>query len=163
MAGSRQAAGAAAAQAPDRRKPATEAEQRRRLGAVEARVAELDKTPARDFPNYAALVQPEPLDIAAAQSQLRDDEVLLVLMDTPAWGPLPEETFIWAVAKSGARWVRSALGSKSLADSVAALRCGLDQTALGRRRVDAVRRPTRIPAWNASSGEPLPKILARAH
>ncbi len=43
--------------------------------------------------------------------------------------PTPEETFIWVVTKTDMRWVRSDLGTKTLAREVQALRCGLDDTA----------------------------------
>jgi CHAT domain-containing protein len=51
-----------------------------------------------------------------------------LFLDTPAWNPTPEETFIWVVTKTEMRWVRSELGTRALTERVAALRCGLDQT-----------------------------------
>ena len=37
-----------------------------------------------------------------------------------------EETFTWVITKTEVRWVRSGLGTKALAERVAALRCGLN-------------------------------------
>jgi CHAT domain-containing protein/Tfp pilus assembly protein PilF len=120
---------AAVSQPPDKRNPQAEQRERARITAIDARLAEIDKTLARDFPDYAALASPEPLDINAVQELLHDDEALLLYLDTPGWGPVQEETFIWAVTKTDAFWVRSGLGSTALASHIAALRCGLDQTS----------------------------------
>jgi CHAT domain-containing protein len=60
---------------------------------------------------------------------LRNDEALLLFFDTPAWQPAPEETFIWVVTRTEARWLRSDFGTQALGTQVVALRCGLDQTA----------------------------------
>ena len=100
-----------------------------RLNEIDARVGEIDRTMARDFPDYAAFSHPEPLTIPEVQSLLRANEALIFIVDTENWNPTPEESFIWAVTKTEARWVRSELGTKALAAAVAALRCGLDQAA----------------------------------
>jgi hypothetical protein len=44
---------------------------------------------------------------------------------------LLEETFVRVVTRSGARWVRSELGTEALRREVAALRCGLDGALRG--------------------------------
>jgi CHAT domain-containing protein len=51
---------------------------------------------------------------------------LVLFLDTPARKVAPEETFIWVVTKTDARWVRSDLGTAGLNRGVRALRCGLD-------------------------------------
>ncbi|MGO8953091.1 MAG: hypothetical protein ACLPWS_07410, partial [Rhodomicrobium sp.] len=64
------------------------------------------------------------------QAQLGADEALVLFLDIDArFTPTPEETFIWVVSKTDMRWVRSDLGTKTLAREVQALRCGLDDTA----------------------------------
>ena len=60
-----------------------------------------------DFPDYAALAEPEPLSVEEVQAQLGADEALVLFLDTPEWKPTPEETFIWVVTKTDMRWVRS--------------------------------------------------------
>jgi hypothetical protein len=84
---------------------------------------------AREFPEYTAATNPEPLTLPDAQAWLRNDEALLLFFDTGAWQPAPEETFIWVATRTEARWLRSDFGTQALATQVAALRCGLDQTA----------------------------------
>ncbi len=119
---------AAVSQAPDKRDRAPEAANVARLAAIDTRIADIDKRLAADFPEYAALTRPQPLSVEEVQSQLRADEALVLFLDTPERLSTPEETFIWVVTKTDARWVRSELGTKALTERVAALRCGLDYT-----------------------------------
>ena len=119
---------AAASEAPDKRNAQAEADNSARIDAIDARLAVIDKRLAADFPNYAALVRPEPLSIADTQAQLGANEALVLFLNTNEVKPIPEETFIWVVTKTDSRLVRSELGPNALAEHVAALRCGLDAT-----------------------------------
>ena len=120
---------AAAARTPDKRDARAEAANMARLAAIDARIAAIDNRLKADFPDYAALVRPEPLSIADVQAQLGDNEALVMFLDAGVVQPLPEATFIWAVTKTQSRWVRSDLGRSALVEYVAALRCGLDPTS----------------------------------
>ena len=120
---------AALGQEPDKRDAAAEAENVARLAAIDARIAEIDKRLAAEFPDYAALASPAPLSVEEVQAQLGADEALVLFLDTPEWKPTPEETFIWVVTKTDMRWVRSDLGTAALTREVQALRCGLDAAA----------------------------------
>jgi CHAT domain-containing protein len=69
------------------------------------------------------------------------------------------------ITKAETRWVRSDLGTKALAERVAALRCGLDRAAWdgeGASRCSSLLGPG-YNAADAAAGEPLPFDLARAH
>jgi CHAT domain-containing protein/tetratricopeptide (TPR) repeat protein len=99
---------------------------RARLSDIDGLIAEIDKRLAKEFPDYAALVNPEPLSVEDVQGQLGADEALVLILSTPKWKSMPEETFIWVVTKTESRWVRSAAGTEALKREVAALRCGLD-------------------------------------
>jgi CHAT domain-containing protein/tetratricopeptide (TPR) repeat protein len=101
---------------------------RRTLAEIARRMGVIDQRLRADFPDYFALVSPEPLTVAGVQAQLGADEALIMFLDTREWYPSPEGTFIWAITKTAALWVRSGLGTKALGDHVAALRCGLDVT-----------------------------------
>ncbi len=105
-----------------------EAENTARLAAIEARLAEIDKRLTAEFPDYAALASPEPLGVEEVQGQLGADEALVLFLDTSDRFSrvAPEETFIWVVTRTAARWFRSDLGTGALAREVQALRCGLD-------------------------------------
>lgn len=146
------------------RNTAAEAANSERQKAIDGRLAAIDTRLRTEFPQYAALSRPEPLSLDQVQSLLRDDEALVLFLETGETKPVPEETFVWAVSKTTARWVRSALGTKALADEVAALRCGLDATAWrreGRSRcasligIDVSKAPV--------EGAPLPFDTRRAH
>lgn len=67
-----------------------------------------------------------PLSVDEAQALLRPDEALMLFVDTAEARPRPEETYIWTITKSGARWTRSALGAEALKREVGALLRGLD-------------------------------------
>ena len=160
---------AAVSQPADRRNATLEADLRSRLGVIDVRLADIDRALARDFPDYAALATPEPLRIADVQAMLRPDEALVLLLDTSAWAPTPEETFVWAVTKTQVRWVRSGLGTSALAERVGALRCGLDHTLWADGpAADACRQVLKAAAPRAETAgaqkiQVLPFDLARAH
>jgi CHAT domain-containing protein/TolA-binding protein len=120
---------AARVEPAERRNQQTESALSDRLRQIDGRLAEIDKVLAKEFPEYAAATNPEPLTLADAQALLRNDEALVLFFDTRAWQPAPEETFIWVATRTEARWLRSDFGTQALATQVAALRCGLDQTA----------------------------------
>jgi tetratricopeptide (TPR) repeat protein len=114
---------AAVAKAPEKRNSQTETANVARLAAVDTRIGEIDKRLAVEFPEYAALVSPAPMSVEEVQAQLAPDEALVLTLDTPEWKPTPEETFVWVVTKSDARWVKSKLGTKALAERVSQRHC----------------------------------------
>ncbi len=120
---------AALGEASGRRNAMAEAENIARLAAADGRIAEIGGKLAVEFPDYAALASPQPLSVEEVQAQLDANETLLLFIDTPAWKPTAEETFIWVVTKTDMRWVRSELGTAALTREVQALRCGLDAVA----------------------------------
>jgi CHAT domain-containing protein/tetratricopeptide (TPR) repeat protein len=172
---------AAIAQAPQKheRNAKTESMNIKRLAAIDARVAEIDKRLAKEFPDYAALTNPEPLSVNNVQSYLGADEALVFFLDTAEYALTPEETFIWVVTKKESRWVRSSLGTQGLRDTVDALRCGLDSTNWidastwsvktddhKRRKHQQVARRDRcekLTGMTVSSSEDPPFDLARAY
>jgi tetratricopeptide (TPR) repeat protein len=169
---------------PARRNASAEYGLSARLTTIDARIGEIDRTLAKDFPDYAALASPEPLGISEVQALLGDQEALVLFLVTDKKWSTPEETFIWAVTKTDARWVRSELGTNSLKDHVDALRCGLDHTswqdasgwaednaALIKRKAEQLARRARCQALTgqiitSSAGgarDFLPFDLKRAH
>jgi CHAT domain-containing protein/tetratricopeptide (TPR) repeat protein len=156
------------AQPPDRRNRDAEARLRDQLAKADARIAEINRILAKDFPEFAALASPAPLDIREVQALLHPREALVLLLDTAAESPVQEETFVWIATKTDSRWVRSDLGTKALTDRVAALRCGLDVTLWlpGRsdgRCGDLVRASPREEVINGRKVLVLPFDLAKAH
>ena len=115
---------AALSLAPDKRDPTAEAANANRLVAIEARIAEINKLLAADFPDYATLSDPEPSSVQQVQADLRPDEALVLFLDTPEEKPAPGETFVWIVTKTELRWMRSDLSTPSLTAEVR--RCAVD-------------------------------------
>ena len=151
--------GAALSQSPDRRNAQAERDSRLQLSSADTRLSQIDRDLADRFPNYAALVSHEPLTLPQVQANLAADEALVLVLVTPAWRGLPEDTFIWGMTKTHARWVRSSLGTQALGSLVAALRCGLDQAAWeGEGASRCAGAIGKLP-----EGGPLPFDLARAH
>ena len=148
--------------APDKRDAKAEAENTARLAAIDARVAEIDKRLAAEFPDYAGLATPAPLDIEDVQAQLRPDEALVLSLDTPELKPTPEETFIWVVTKTEVRWVRSEFGTAALGLAVAAMRCGLDDAAWADENCSTFATLS-YTAADRNAGKTLPFDLALAH
>ena len=82
----------------------------------------------RDFPDYAELSNPKPLSLGETQALLTKDQALVLFLDLWQMGNRPEETIVFAVTKTQARWVSVPVGNRALAGLVAILRCGLDAT-----------------------------------
>jgi tetratricopeptide (TPR) repeat protein/CHAT domain-containing protein len=153
---------AARSELAGRRHAGTDTALSQRLAAIDMRIAEIDRSLAKGFPEYTELAAPDPLDFADVQAHLRPDEALVLFLVTPEWKPTPEETFIWAVTKTDTRWARAGQGTKSLGEEVQALRCGLDASAWTGPRCVELTGQTYTDA-DHGSGKALPFNLSRAH
>jgi CHAT domain-containing protein/tetratricopeptide (TPR) repeat protein len=155
---------AAKSEPPPKRKAAAEKVLADRLAIIDTRLAEIDRTLAQEFPDYAALASPSPASVAEVQAQLGADEALVLFLDTPEAKPLAEESFIWVVTRTEVRWVRSDFGTGALTREIMALRCGLDATAWDGAKADACAKALGIPLAKAPRpGQALPFDHARAH
>jgi CHAT domain-containing protein len=110
----------------DQREKMTEQKLLDEAKAAEAKLGELDKRLNKDFAKYVEIARIEPITVEETQALLHPDEALILILPTDVEPPVPEETFIWVVTKSDARWVRSDLGAPTLQREISALRCGLD-------------------------------------
>jgi CHAT domain-containing protein/tetratricopeptide (TPR) repeat protein len=155
---------AAVSRAPNQRNAQAEAANAARIRAIDLRITAVDERLKHDFPDYAAFASPEPLSVDLVRGELRADEALVLILDTSAWRPTPEESFIWIVTKDQQpRWVRSELGTPSLKRLVGALRCGLDEEEWG-TVTKAVRCGELLgQAERPDSSRPLPFDLGKAH
>jgi hypothetical protein len=150
-------------QPPAQRNAASERAFTDQLAAIDVRLAEIDAALAKQFPDYTALANPKPISVADVQTALGDNEALLLFLDTAELKPVAEETYVWAVTKSEARWGRSELGTESLAEIVQAFRCGLDEEewSTPTRASECAKRlgVTELP----DTSQPLPFDLDKAH
>lgn len=101
---------------------------RREIASLDAKLDTLDERLVREFPDYAQLARPQPLDVGAAQAALRDGEALVAFLEVTDFDKLPEEAYAWVVTRADARWVKLSLTPSQIAEHVATLRCGLDST-----------------------------------
>jgi CHAT domain-containing protein/tetratricopeptide (TPR) repeat protein len=122
---------AAVAKEPAQRDSTTEQRIRDRLAAIAAERNDLQKTFAKEFPDYAALSNPLPLTGKEVQALLAADEALVlfppVLLSTGA-----KESYVFALTRDGFDWKAIPVGEQALAEKVAAFRRGLDVGALHR-------------------------------
>ncbi len=110
----------AASKPPAERNPEAEAALRQQFMETGAHLDALEARIAREFPAYAELSNPKPLELAEAQALLAPDEAMLVyLVGT-------DETWLWALRRDRAALYRIKTGAKALAAEVAALRNRLD-------------------------------------
>lgn len=108
-----QARSAAVSQAPGKRDAQAEAANVARLSAIDTLIARIDKQLAKDFPDYAALANPQPISIADVQKHLGEKEAVVLFLDTSKRRPTPEETFVWVVTKADSRMAKVDLGTEA--------------------------------------------------
>ena len=101
-------------------------ELRRELSSLDGKLAVIDARLAREFPDYAALSNPNPLSVNAVQALLGADEALV------SWLAADKESYVFALTREGFEWRAIPLGADALAQKVAAFRRGLDVDALRR-------------------------------
>ena len=137
------------------------------IAGIDVKLAAIDQRLAAEFPEYAQLSNPEPLTVAAVQSLLKEDEAIVMFLDVPRLGKLPEESLAWAITKGEARWISIPLGSTALADRVAELRCGLDRegqwASSGQRWEAKAERCRTLRPDGLVDSDPLPFDLEVAH
>ncbi len=88
----------------------------------EVAVAEKKAIAAR-YPEYVALIDPEPLSVHAIQALLKADEALVTFLVGK------EQSYVWAMTREGVGWARIGADATALGDTVARLRQGLDPLA----------------------------------
>lgn len=121
-------------QPAEARDETAEATLRDKSAALRGRLDALRADLARNFPGYAELVSPRPLDIGEAQRLLGPDEALL------AFAVAEEEAFVVGIRHDRALFRRAAVGADDLAGMVARLRRSLDPSGI-RSEADLFRFP----------------------
>lgn len=94
---------------------------RAELDAAAARLAPLDARLKTEFPDYATLVTPKAINVAAVQALLAPDEAVLMLL------PSEGHHYAFAISKTAARWNRVDDGAAPVAADVARLKCRIDE------------------------------------
>jgi CHAT domain-containing protein len=94
---------------------------RTELDEAGAKLAPLDARIAAEFPDYATLVAPKSIDVAAVQALLAPDEAVLMLL------PSEGHHYAFAISKAKASWHRVDDGAAPVAADVARLKCRIDE------------------------------------
>jgi CHAT domain-containing protein/tetratricopeptide (TPR) repeat protein len=121
---------AAVSKEPAKRDTAAEQRIRDRLAEIAKQRATLQGIFAAEFPDYAALSDPQPLTVKEIQALLSDGEALLLF----ATGE--KESYVFAVTRQSATWKQIPLGTAALSVKVTAFRRGLDVEALQKSAAD---------------------------
>jgi CHAT domain-containing protein/Tfp pilus assembly protein PilF len=83
-------------------------------------ITELDMRLEREYPQYGELTNPKPLELAAAQKLLAEDEALVLLLASA------DESFLWVLRRNDAGFFKLGIKRSELADIVKKLRSQLD-------------------------------------
>lgn len=133
---------------------AAEASIRTRMSGISSQLATIDAQIGRDFPDIAKLSDPAPLSIRDVQALLMPREVMIFIANRL------NQSLVWAIGRDTVAWELVPVGSEELTREVAALRCGLDETAWQAEGNETCAAATGR-RW--SSGAMLPFDLERAH
>ena len=112
---------AAMSQEPAKHDAAAEQETRDRIAAVAKQRDDLQAVFAKEFPDYAALSNPQPMTAKDVQGLLADDEALVII-------ELGSHSYVWAITRNAVDWKDLGTSADDVAKSVATLRTGLDPT-----------------------------------
>ncbi len=136
------------------------------IAQIETRIEEKQAALRQAFPDYAELANPKPLPLADAQALLGERDALVLFLDLPQIGKVPEESIVFVLTKKEALWTSISLGTRDLRERVAALRCGLDGGAWrdeSRQKChDLIGAEPRFDATDEAIAETLPFDLARS-
>jgi CHAT domain-containing protein len=101
---------------------------RKQLAETENRLAAIEVRLEKEFPDYAALANPKPINAQELQRLLGKDEALVFFLSAEQhW-----EIYLFAVTQDGFEWKTIPLKGEALAEKVTAFRRGLDVDALHR-------------------------------
>jgi CHAT domain-containing protein/Tfp pilus assembly protein PilF len=105
---------------PSKRDAAAEQRIRDRIAAIERERDDLAKLLVQEFPDYAALSNPQPLMVKDIQPLLADDEALIVI------NLGAKTSYVWAITRSAADWKELAVTATDISKAVSQLRALLD-------------------------------------
>jgi tetratricopeptide (TPR) repeat protein len=142
----------AASQPPAQRNVATEDALRKEFAETDAQLDALDARIAKEFPAYAELGNPKPLELSEVQALLASDEAMLVYLvgDNESW--------LWVLRKDRAQFLKLGIGGKALSDEVSELRSKLapglnpDPAPSDAKRARELYQQIVVPAASALDG-----------
>ena len=93
---------------------------RKQIADTESKLAANTARLEREFPEYAALASPKPLQAEEVQQLLGADEALIFFLTRD------KESYVFALTRDGFDWRTIGIGAENLSEKVAAFRGGLD-------------------------------------
>ena len=111
---------AAVSNEPSKRDAAAEQRIRDRIATITKERDDLGKTFTQEFPDYAALSNPQPLTVKDIQALLAGDEAIVVV------NVGDKKSYVWAVTQHQADWKELTVTTAEVSKAVSALRAGLD-------------------------------------
>ncbi len=69
------------------------------IAEIEARLAEKQAQLRQDFPRYVELANPKPLSLPDAKALLGNRQALVLFLDVPQIGWVPEETVVFVLTR----------------------------------------------------------------
>lgn len=116
---------------------------------IEARMDAIDAMLRTEFPDYFALVRPEPLTVEQTAALLTPDEAILLAV------PTEFGTHVMALTSDGATWARSEWTHEEIGDAVRRLRWDVGATVIA--------SPEEIAAWSVTQEQGLAFDRNTAH
>jgi CHAT domain-containing protein len=107
---------AALSKEPSKRDAAAEQRIRDRIAAIAKERADLEALLTREYPDYAALSNPQPLTAKDIQALLGDDEALVVV------NLGEKKSYVWAITRDAADWKELAVTAADVSKQVVVLR-----------------------------------------
>jgi CHAT domain-containing protein/tetratricopeptide (TPR) repeat protein len=111
---------AALSQQQAQHNPAAISALRREVATTERKLAANTARLDREFPEYAALASPKPLEAKDVQQLLDADEALVFFLTDD------KESYVFALTRDGFDWRTIGMSAETLTENVAALRSSLD-------------------------------------
>lgn len=102
------------------------------IARASTRMEELDRHIGTAYPQYQALVQPNPLTPTDVQAALGPDEVLIKLFLTF------DNAYVWAISRTNVAWQKLAIDSREIESRIAELRRGLEASSPAQAKKDGV-------------------------
>jgi CHAT domain-containing protein/Tfp pilus assembly protein PilF len=106
---------AAVSNEPSKRDAAAEQRTRDRIAAIAKERADLQTVFAREFPDYAALSNPQPLTVKDIQALLTDDEALIVINFDD------KKSYVWVITRTTSDWKELAVSAAEVSKRVSSL------------------------------------------
>ncbi len=111
------------------------------------KIEKLDQELDQNFPEFKELTNPSPMSVSEVQSQLRDNEAMIMTLTEQS------NVYVWAISKTSADWSRADISRDDLDAQVRLLRKLLDVTSQNRSAVA-------LDDGFVASAEPFDRALA---